>query len=216
MKNEFHRARFDELPVVGILRGFAADDVERIVESAVRGGLKNIEITMNSPGAEVLIRLTRRVAGGSMNVGAGTVLDETQLDAALDAGAGFIVTPVLNERVIRRCVEREVPIFPGAYTPTEIARAWEAGATMVKVFPADQLGPGYIKNLKAPLPHIALMPTGGVSLETLEAFVRAGASAVGVGSPLFHSERVRRQDWAWIESQCRAFTQAWQQAVSPG
>ena len=216
MNNEFHRARFDELPVVGILRGFAAEDVERIVESAARGGLRNIEITMNSPGAEGLIRLGRDVAGDRMNVGAGTVLNETQLDAALDAGAGFIVTPVLNEGVIRRCVEREIPVFPGAFTPTEIVRAWEAGATMVKVFPADRLGAGYIKNLKAPLPHIALMPTGGVSLETVIAFVQAGASAAGVGSPLFHAERVRRKDWAWIESQCRAFAQAWKQAVSPG
>jgi 2-dehydro-3-deoxyphosphogluconate aldolase/(4S)-4-hydroxy-2-oxoglutarate aldolase len=216
MKNEFNRARFDELPVVGILRGFGPEDVECLVESAARGGLKNIEITMNSPGAQALIRLASGVAGDCMNVGAGTVLDEAQLDAALDTGAGFIVTPVLNERVIRRCVEREIPIFPGAFTPTEIARAWGAGATMVKVFPADQLGPGYIKNLKAPLPHIALMPTGGVNLETLEAFVRAGASAAGVGSPLFHADRVRRKDWAWIESQCRAFAEGWKQAVSPG
>lgn len=200
--------------MVAILRGFDRDSVRGITEAAIRGGLRNLEITMNSPEAEQRIHEIADSADDRLNVGAGTVLSETQLDAALDAGASFIVTPVVNEKMIERCVTRKIPVFPGAFTPTEIHRAWEAGATMVKVFPADRLGPGYIRNLKAPLPHIRLMPTGGVNLDTLEAFVRAGAEAVGVGSPLFHAEWVRQKDWARIETQCRAFAEGWRKATT--
>ena len=214
MSFPFQQDWFEELPVVGILRGFDGDDLRGIVEAAIRGGLRNIEITMNSPGATTSIARTAGWASQRMNVGAGTVLNEAQLEDALKAGASFIVTPVVNEAIIHRCVSQRVPVFTGSFTPTEIHRAWESGATMVKVFPADRLGPSYIKNLKGPLPHIRLMPTGGMSLDTLEAFVDAGAEALGVGSPLFHPERVRKKDWPWIESQCRAFSQEWGRVIA--
>ena len=211
----FQQFLFDELPIVGILRGFDSVSVDHIIRASVRGGLRNIEITMNSPDAEALIRSARREAGDAMNIGAGTVLNEPQLQAALNAGASFIVTPVVCEAVIAKCVALSVPVFPGAFSPTEIARAWELGSKMVKVFPADRLGPGYIRNLKAPFPHIGLMPTGGVGLETLEDFVKAGAAALGVGSPLFSGDRVRQQDWAWIQARCEAFAEAWKKASRP-
>lgn len=194
--------------LIGILRGFDRSTVEKIVPACVRGGLRQLEITMNSPGAVGLIRVATNLGGSALQIGAGTVLSEPQLEAALEAGARFIVTPLVNEAVIRRCVASGIPVFPGAYSPTEIVRAWELGATMVKVFPADQLGPAFIRNVKAPLPHIKLLPTGGVSLETLPEFVRAGADGFGVGSPLFDAKRIEAGDFAWLEERCRLFASA--------
>jgi 2-dehydro-3-deoxyphosphogluconate aldolase/(4S)-4-hydroxy-2-oxoglutarate aldolase len=194
--------------LIGILRGFDRRAVEQIVPACRRAGLRRLEITMNSPGAVELIRVANELAGRSLRIGAGTVLNEPQLDEALSAGATFIVTPVVNEAVIRRCVAAGVAVFPGAYSPTEIVRAWELGATMVKVFPADQLGPAFIRNVKAPLPHIKLLPTGGVSLDTLPAFIRAGADGFGVGSPLFDPQRIATGDLAWLEQRCRDFVRA--------
>lgn len=191
--------------LIGILRGIDRATVENIVPACLRGGLDHLEITMNSPGATQLIRRAIELADGKIRVGAGTVLTESQLDSALEAGATFVVTPVVNESIIKRCIASNVPVFPGAFSPTEIVRAWDLGATMVKVFPADQLGPAYIRNVKAPLPHIKLLPTGGVSLETLPAFVKAGADGFGVGSPLFDTGRIAAGDWAWLEARCRAF-----------
>lgn len=201
--------------LIGILRGFDRTAIEKLVPACVRGGLRRLEITMNSPGAADLIRIAGDLAGSSLEIGAGTVLTERQLEAALAAGAKFIVTPVVNEAVIRRCVESGVPVFPGAYSPTEIVRAWELGATMVKVFPADQLGPAFVRNVKTPLPHIKLLPTGGVSLDTLTAFIRAGADGFGVGSPLFQPERIAAGDFAWLEQRCREFVRAVQDPGPP-
>ena len=194
--------------LIGILRGFGARQVEALVPVCQRGGLGHLEITMNSPEAAGSIRLARGLAGEALRIGAGTVVDERQLDEALAAGARFIVTPVVNPTIIRRCVAAGVPIFPGAFSPSEIVQAWELGATMVKVFPADQLGPAFIKNVKAPLPHIKLLPTGGVTLASLPAYAKAGADGFGVGSPLFDARRIRAGDWSWLEQQCRAFVNA--------
>ncbi len=194
--------------LIGILRGFDRSVVEQIIPACRAGGLRQLEITMNSPGAVGLIRIATDLGGPSLQIGAGTVLNEPQLEAALEAGAQFIVTPVVNEAVIRRCVALRVPVFPGACSPTEIFRAWELGATMVKIFPADQLGPAFIRNVKAPLPHIKLLPTGGVSLATLPEFVRAGADGFGVGSPLFDPPRIAAGDFAWLEQRCREFVRA--------
>ncbi len=201
--------------LIGILRGFDRTVVEKLVPACVRGGLRRLEITMNSPGAVESIRLAGELGCGDLQVGAGTVLTEGQLEAAITAGASFVVTPVVNEAIVRRCVSRGIPVFPGAYSPTEIARAWDLGATMVKVFPADQLGPAYIRNVKAPLPQIKLLPTGGVSLGTLPAFIRAGADGFGVGSPLFQSERIAAGDFAWFEQRCRDFVSAVQEPGPP-
>ena len=205
----FNDALFRKLPVVGILRFFKRAEVEKLVPASIEGGLCNIEVTMNTEGAEDLIRLTADLVGGKGNVGAGTVTTIATLDRALKAGASFIVTPAVVPDVIKACVERKVPIMPGAMTPTEILTAWTLGATMVKVFPADQLGPGHLKAVKAPFPEIPLMPTGGVTVETLPAFKKAGADAFGVGGPLFDPKQVAAGNWGWFREQAARFAQAY-------
>ena len=214
MNSSFSQHLFQELPIVGILRGFPTELLPEIVGAAIRGGLRNIEITMNTPGALQQIREAVAIAGGRLNIGAGTVIDRQLLDEALAAGASFVVTPTVEPTIIRECVGRKIPIFPGAYTPTEIVTAWELGATMVKVFPADSLGSGYIRSVKAPLPHIKLLPTGGVDLTTMPAFMKAGADGFGIGSPLFDRERIESRDWPWIEARCRAFAETYRKALS--
>jgi 2-dehydro-3-deoxyphosphogluconate aldolase/(4S)-4-hydroxy-2-oxoglutarate aldolase len=205
----FDRARFDALPVVGILRGFAAEVVEPMLGAAIDGGLRNVEVTMNTPNAESQIRLICDRWGKEVQVGAGTVTTLDLLERALEAGARFIVTPSLNPEVVRACVARGVPVMPGAMSPTEIVAAWELGATLVKIFPADGLGPAFIRSLRGPLPHIPLMPTGGVTAETLPAFRAAGAAAFGVGTPLFDPARAAARDWTWFRQQAERFAQAW-------
>ena len=209
----YSRELFQELPVVGILRGFKEEQMAEIIEASIRGGLRNIEFTMNTPGASRQIRAAVALAQGRMNIGAGTVINRQLLDEALAAGASFVVTPTVEPLVITECVRQKIPVFPGALSPTEIVSAWELGATMVKVFPAETLGPGYIRALKAPLPHIRLLPTGGVDLNTLPAFLKAGAEGFGVGSPLFDRNRIESCDWPWLEARCRAFAETYRQAL---
>lgn len=192
------------IPVVGILRGFPLELLPGILGAVRRGGLEFIEITMNSPGATEQIRRALELAPG-MKIGAGTVTDERALDDALAAGATFIVTPVLNERLITSCVQESIPVYPGALSPTEVQRAWELGATMVKIFPAEL---PLLRALRGPFPEIKLMPVGGVDLNTVPDFIHAGASAFGVGSPLFEKTRVHAADWPWLEARTRAFISA--------
>ena len=213
MTTSFSRALFQELPIVGILRGFTLEQVIEIVRAALCGGLRNIEITMNTPDAGRQLREAVLLAQGRLNIGAGTVTNLAILDQALAAGASFVVTPTIEPKVVTECVNQKIPVFPGALSPTEVVRAWELGATMVKVFPADSVGPGYIRALKAPLPHIKLVPTGGVDLKTLPDFVKAGADGFGIGSPLFDRQRIESGDWTWVEAQCRAFAETYRQAL---
>ena len=215
MSAPFSTKLFEQLPIVGILRGLPAEKLRHVVEAVRDGGLTNLEITMNTPGAAEQIRSAREIAGGALNIGAGTVTNLQSLDDALAAGASFIVTPTLVPAVIERCVQLKVPVFPGAFSPTEIQQAWELGATMVKIFPADALGPSYLRSLKAPLPHLKLMPTGGVDVDTLAAYAQAGADAFGVGSPLFRAERIAADDWEWLRNQCRAFAEVYRKTKSP-
>ena len=212
MSAAFNNDLFRKLPVVGILRFFKRPEVEKLVPASLAGGLTTIEVTMNSAGATDLIRLACDLMGDKGNVGAGTVTTLETLDQALAAGASFIVTPAIVPDVIQACVQRKVPVMPGAMTPTEILTAWRMGATMVKVFPADQLGPGHLKAVKAPFPEIPLMPTGGVTVETLPAFKKAGADAFGVGGPLFDPKQVAAGNWDWFRQQAARFAEAWKSA----
>ncbi len=152
------------------------------------------------------------IAEGRLNVGAGTVINLELLDEAVRAGAAFVVTPTVEPKIITECVNQKMPVFPGAFSPTEVVRAGDLGAMMVKVFPAESVGPNYIRALKVPLPHIKLLPTGGVDLKTLPDFLKAGADGFGIGSPLFDRQRVESRDWTWVEAQCRAFAEAYRQA----
>ena len=205
MTTSFDWTLFKSLPVIGILRGYSMAEVESIVLHSAKGGLRNIEITMNSKEAAALIRLAKERAGGRMNVGAGTVCSLDDLEMALSAGATFIVTPIVNPEVIEACIEEAVPVIPGGFTPTEIYQAWQLGADMVKLFPANRFGPEYLKDLRGPLDRIKLVPTGGVDLRNLPVYLENGADGFGVGSPLFDKRRVEAGDWDWVEEQARRF-----------
>ncbi|WP_295676088.1 bifunctional 4-hydroxy-2-oxoglutarate aldolase/2-dehydro-3-deoxy-phosphogluconate aldolase [uncultured Mucilaginibacter sp.] len=195
MNKTFSFDLFDQMPVVGIMRNIPDEHIEDIAGVYCRSGLTNLEITMNSPNAEQNISLLADLYGDKLNIGAGTVCSMTDLEKALNAKAQFIVTPIINEEVIKTCVTEKIPIFPGAYTPSEIYKAWSLGASMIKLFPAGDLKPGYIKEILAPLSFVSLMPTGGVNLENFTNYFQQGAKGVGVGSQLFPKDVIRSQDW---------------------
>lgn len=182
------------MPVVGIIRRQPREDIEFIAEQLVAGGMTTLEITMNTPGVETIISNLKNTYSDQLLLGAGTVCSVEDLDRALGCGASYIVTPVLVPEIIEKAVALGIPIFPGAFTPTEIFRAWSLGATMVKVFPAGIGGPGYIKDVLAPLDTVLLMPSGGVTPENYTQFLQAGASAVGIGSNLFPKKMVEERD----------------------
>ncbi|GAB3941738.1 bifunctional 4-hydroxy-2-oxoglutarate aldolase/2-dehydro-3-deoxy-phosphogluconate aldolase [Spirosoma harenae] len=196
---------FTQMPIVGIIRGLSIDDIHQILPIYQEAGLTTIEITMNTAGAEQVIQYANEKYRGSLNVGAGTVCTEEDLEKALAAGAQFIVTPILNKKVIKSCVKSGVPIFPGAFTPSEVYKAWSLGASMVKVFPTTALGPGYIKDLKAPLNQIKLLPTGGISLGNLHQFINAGANGLGIGSQLFDKTFIDQKNWTGLKAHFQAF-----------
>jgi len=159
--------RFRRKPLMGILRGVTSKDLGPTLEAAAEGGLETLEITMNTPGASELIAQAKASVGGDLEIGAGTVLSLEELDAALGAGASFIVMPTLAADVVAECARRGVPVFPGALTPQEIQTAWRAGAAMVKVFPAKFFGPEYFREVKGPFGDVLLLACGGVSAENL-------------------------------------------------
>ncbi|HKX62715.1 MAG TPA: bifunctional 4-hydroxy-2-oxoglutarate aldolase/2-dehydro-3-deoxy-phosphogluconate aldolase [Verrucomicrobiae bacterium] len=211
MSTKFNEELFKELPVVAILRFFTLAEVEKLVPASMAGGLRNLEVTMNTPDAAEVIRLTCELVGRQGNVGAGTVTTLEELELALSAGASFIVTPAVLPEVIQACVQRNVPVMPGAMTPTEVLMAWRLGAKLVKIFPADQLGPAHLKALKAPFPQIPLMPTGGVTVETLPEFKKAGADAFGVGGSLFDPKQVATGNWNFFREQASRFAHAYRE-----
>ncbi|MET7258587.1 bifunctional 4-hydroxy-2-oxoglutarate aldolase/2-dehydro-3-deoxy-phosphogluconate aldolase [Dyadobacter fermentans] len=198
---------FNKAPLVGIIRNVSPEDVKRILPIYREAGLTTVEITMNTPGATDMIRYALENEHYGLNIGAGTVCTKDDLDAALDAGAQFIVTPVLSKKVIKSCVKKGVPVFPGAYTPTEIFQAWSWGASMVKIYPATALGPGYIKDVKAPMNQLKLLPTGGVSLENMDAFLKAGANGLGIGGQLFDKKLIQDKDWDGLKAHFLQFAQ---------
>ncbi|RYY20648.1 MAG: bifunctional 4-hydroxy-2-oxoglutarate aldolase/2-dehydro-3-deoxy-phosphogluconate aldolase [Chitinophagaceae bacterium] len=203
--NKFSWEAFNVMPVVGIIRNLPTDDLIRIATCYADAGMTTIEITLNTPGALDSINALNKALGNRLNIGAGTVCSDVDLDQAINAGAGFIVTPVINESVIRKCVENKIAIFPGAYTPSEIYYAWSLGAEMIKVFPATRLGPDYIRDVLAPLNKIKLLPTGGVSLENCGAYFKSGASGVGMGSNLFPKDLIINKDWIRLESHFKEY-----------
>jgi len=204
-QTQFSATLFSKVPIIGIIRNIAANDVAAILPGYAEAGLTTIEITMNTAGAVDMIRYALQHYAGKLNIGAGTVCTEDELDKAITAGAQFIVTPVVNEKIIKKCLSLAIPIFPGAFTPTEIYNAWALGATMVKVFPCTLVRPGYIKEVKAPLNQIKLVPTGGINLDNILSFKKAGADGYGLGSHLFNSEMIKQQDWAGLKEHFMEF-----------
>lgn len=186
------RAVFDQLPIMGILRGVKAEIIAPLTESMIQEGLRTVEITMNTPGAPDLIREMVRRAEGHLTVGAGTVLTLDERQAALEAGAQFIVMPTFIPSIVRACVRDKIPVFPGALTPQEIFNAWQGGATMVKVFPVKFFGPDYMAEIKGPFQDIPLLACGGITPENIGDFFTKGASAVAFGSGIFRPEWLSR------------------------
>lgn len=210
MSSVFSIERFEQRPLVGILRNVHADQIDPIVEACLEGGLTNLEVTMNSEGATDQIRTIVERAGNKLNVGAGTVTSPHRLEQAIAAGASFVVTPAVIPDVIGRCRELKLPVIPGAFTPTEIWQAWDAGALMVKLFPADLGGPNYVKSLRGPFPEIRLLATGGITLDSIEGFMNAGVEGFGLGGPLFRKERIESGDWGWLTQQIREYGKAFE------
>jgi 2-dehydro-3-deoxyphosphogluconate aldolase/(4S)-4-hydroxy-2-oxoglutarate aldolase len=180
---------------MGILRGGDISVVDDLVRALVAAGLETLEITLNTPGAPAMIRRAREAAGEKIMIGAGTVLDRAGLEAALEAGAGFIVSPVLVPEVVTECVRRGVPVFPGALTPQEIYAAARAGAAMVKVFPASVFGPGYFREVHGPFESVQLLACGGIRASNCGEYFAAGAAAVTFGGSIFSSSRLAQRDY---------------------
>ncbi len=175
-----------EHKIVAILRGIHAGDVLTIASALYEGGIKLVEVTLNSPDALSVIEQLSHTFENKMLIGAGTVLTVTDARSAIDAGAHFLISPTLDIDVIKTAKDYVVVSIPGAYTPTEIYKAYKNGADIVKVFPAQN--PEYIKHILAPLNHIPLMPTGGVNINNISAFQKAGGSAFGIGSSLVNNK----------------------------
>ena len=189
--------------VVAVIRLKDAARLAEVAAALSRGGVTALEVTMTVPGAVEIIREMARTKAPGTLVGAGTVLDAGTATDVIAAGADFVVSPITDPETIRACGEAGVLVAPGAFTPTEIVSAWNAGASLVKVFPATSLGPQFVRDMRGPLPHIRLMPTGGVTLENAREFLAAGAAAVGIGTALVDAKSVESGDWEDLESRAR-------------
>ena len=207
MKKEAILSKLRTEKVVALIRAESPDGLLDCAKALAEGGLTSIELTMTTPGA---IRMLEKASAElpEFVFGLGTVLDAETARAGILAGAKFIVTPALRPDVITLCRRYSVPVFSGAFTPTEIVNAWEAGADAAKVFPAEFFGPAYIKSIKAPLPHIELLPTGGVNAENVGEFLKAGAFATAAGSSLVEAKALKEKNWAAITARARALAAA--------
>lgn len=194
--------------IVAIIRADSSEQLVGVAQALADGGITAIEVTMTTPNAlQVITEVTARL-GHQIVMGVGTVLDTETCRAAILAGAEFVVTPVTKPDVIRLCNRYGKPIASGAFTPTEALLSYESGADFVKLFPADQVGPTYIKNILAPLPMLQIIPTGGVSPETIGDFMKAGSVAVGAGSTLIAKDALKKGDFAAITARAKQFVAA--------
>jgi 2-dehydro-3-deoxyphosphogluconate aldolase/(4S)-4-hydroxy-2-oxoglutarate aldolase len=194
--------------VVAIIR---ADNSEQLIHASralIDGGVSGIEITMTTPNALQVIADVRREFGDKVLAGVGSVLDAKTAQAAIEAGAEYVVTPVLKPDVIAFCNRIDKPIFSGSYTPTEAQTAYELGADFIKIFPADGLGPKYISAMRGPLPHLKIVPTGGVDVTTAGEFIKAGCVAVAAGSTLVSREILKTSDWKKLSEMAALFLAA--------
>lgn len=205
MSRDATLTRIKEGGIVAVVRSDSGEKLVQVARALAEGGVTAIEITFSVPDAIDVIRKVRQELGDTIALGAGTVLDPETARAAILAGAEYIVAPTTNLDVIRLCRRYDKAVMPGAFTPTEILTAWEAGADIIKVFPADVGGPNYLKSVKAPLPQIRLMPTGGVDLDTAEAFLKAGAFCLGAGSSLVDAKAVAAGDFGAIRERAARF-----------
>lgn len=206
MSRERHLQRVLDCGVVAVVRHTDPGPLVEVVRALADGGVTVAEVTFTVPNAVDVIREAKRQLGDRVLLGAGTVLDPETARAAFLAGAEFIVAPSLNLDVVRMCRRYDKLVMPGAFTPTEVVTAWEAGADIIKVFPADVVGPAFFKALKGPLPQVKLMPTGGVDLTTAAEFLKAGAVCLGVGGQLVEPKAIAAGDFARITALAREYT----------
>ena len=202
-------SELEEIGLVAIVRARQEVPLEEIAGALSRGGIQALELTLNTPGTLAGIGQMREQFGDKLRVGAGTILEPNDARAAIDAGAEFIVTPTLQPDTIAVCREAGVPIACGSLTPTEALAAHRAGADFIKIFPADGLGPGYIKAILGPLPFLKIIPTGGVHLDNMRSFVAAGCVGVALGGKLVSAEILASADWPKLEREAARYTQAW-------
>jgi len=207
MTKASHLQRLLDEGIVAIIRAADPSRLVDVAQALVDGGVSVMEVTFTVPKAERVLERVAEQLGDKVLLGAGTVLDTETARLAMAAGAQFIVTPVVNLDVIRFCRRYDKLVLPGALTPTEVLAAWEAGADIVKIFPSEVTGPGYLKALAGPLPQVRLMPTGGVNLQTAAAFLQAGACALGIGGSLVDPKAIVAGDLARITALARQFVE---------
>jgi 2-dehydro-3-deoxyphosphogluconate aldolase/(4S)-4-hydroxy-2-oxoglutarate aldolase len=194
--------------IIAVVRAKRTEQAVPLAEALVAGGVIAVEITMTTPNAIAAIRAASSKLGERALIGVGTVLDEKTCRAAIEAGAQFIVSPICRRELVPIAQRAGKPIMLGAYTPTEAQLAYDANSDFVKIFPADGLGPNYIKALRAPLPHLKIVPTGGVDLKTIGDFLKAGCVAVGAGSSLISKDVLENDDWPTLTRMAREFVRA--------
>jgi 2-dehydro-3-deoxyphosphogluconate aldolase/(4S)-4-hydroxy-2-oxoglutarate aldolase len=194
-----------ETGVIAIMRAQSSDQLIAAADAIKHGGVRVIEVTMTTPGALDVIARAGEKYGNQVLFGAGSVLDAETARAAILAGAGFVVAPTLDLATVALCNRYSIPVMPGCYTPTEMLAAWQAGADMIKLFPASVGGPGLIKAIRAPLPQLEIVPVGGVDLDTAASFIRHGAAALGVGSSLINQQLLDAGDMDALTARAAAF-----------
>ena len=207
MSDSLTASELENIGLIAIIRSDVETDLARLARALAEGGIRAMEITLNTPGALPAVAAIRRERGPVLRVGSGTILGPDDAQAAIDAGAEFIVTPTLQPDTIALCRGHSIPIVCGCMTPTEALAAHRAGADFLKLFPADTLGPGYVRALRAPMPFLKFIPTGGVSLETLHAFMQAGCVGVALGSNLVSKQILRDRDWQKLTDLARQYVE---------
>lgn len=198
--------------IVAIIRASGSGELIDVVKALRDGGITCIEVTMTTPNCLDVISAAREAMKDDAAIGVGTVLDSETARAAILAGAQFVVAPILDVPTVELCRRYSVPVIPAGFTPTEIVRAWQAGADYVKVFPTSSVGAKYIKDLRGPLPHIKMIPTGGIDLNTIPDFIKAGATALGAGTALVSAEAIRTRDLAGIQKTAATWLERVRQA----
>ena len=193
--------------IIAVVRTDRTEQVLPVCEALLEGGVIAVEITLTVPNALEAIRQASRQFAPRALIGVGTVLTGESCRAAIAAGAEFVVSPITRKEIVEAAHAADRPVMLGAYTPTEAQTAFEAGADFIKLFPADKLGPSYVKALRAPLPHLKIVPTGGVDLQTAGEFLKAGCAALGVGSSLLSAEILKNSNWPELTKLARAFVE---------
>lgn len=192
---------FSEVPIIPVLRKIPYEKSGAIIQSLIDGGIKVVEITMDSDNAIEMIRESKLKYGAEILVGAGTVMSQNDCDQAIEAGADFIVSPHLEVELTEYAVSQGLLVIPGVFTPSEIVKATQLGAKIVKVFPSSVLGPQFIKDVKGPLSDLSIMCTGGITKDTAKSFLEAGAVAIGAGGSLLKNSYIKNNDWEGLVSE---------------